>query len=218
MSKLTKVIENKNLNIQYLTAGDPTLADTKAKILEMEKNGVTAIVLDVPFSDPTAEGPAIQAAHARALENGCHLPGIFEMIAELRKESQIPVVIGTYMNPVFNYGYEAFCKKCSEVGVDGAFFQDLPYEERAEIAELAAENGIDILTIVAPTSAKRIEKLVTDSTGFIYAIPPTDMECAKNLVAEIKKYTALPVVFGIYAESKQDASQFAEFADGYVKC
>ncbi len=218
MSKLTKVIADQNLNIQYLTAGDPTLADTKTKILDMEKNGVTAIVLDVPFSDPTAEGPAIQAAHQRALDNGCHLPGIFDMIAELREDSQIPIVIGTYMNPVFNYGYEEFCKRCSEVGVDGAFFQDLPYEERSEIADIAMANGIDILTIVAPTSVDRIAKIVPESTGFIYAIPPVDMENAKNLVAEVKKYTKLPVVFGIYAESKKDASQFADLADGFVKC
>ena len=129
MSKLREAFQNQKAFIPFLTAGDPSADKTPEFILEMVRAGADIIEIGIPFSDPTAEGPVIQAANVRALRAGITTDGVFEIVRKVREQSQIPIVFLTYLNPVFHYGYDAFLKKCQELGVDGMICPDLPYKE-----------------------------------------------------------------------------------------
>lgn len=156
MSKIAKAFENGKAFIPFLTVGDPNGDKTVEFVLEMERAGADLVELGIPFSDPTAEGVVIQDANVRALKGGMRLKGVFEVVEKIREKSQIPLVFLTYLNPVFNYGYEAFFAKCQELGVDGMICPDLPYEERGEVEEVAEKYGVDLIALIAPTSEERI--------------------------------------------------------------
>lgn len=224
MSNIKKALENKKAFIGFLTAGDPSLDKTKEYILEMERAGADIIEVGIPFSDPIAEGPVIQAANVRALAAGCTLPKIFDMIKEVRKETKVPIVFLTYANPVFHYGYDAFCKKCKEIEVDGFIIPDIPYEERGELEGFAKQYDLDFITLIAPTSKSRIEKLAKNTSGYIYLVSSmgvtgmrdevkTDI---KGLVSEIRKYTDTPIAVGFGIHTREQVKEYQEEADGVI--
>ena len=142
--------------VAFITAGDPNLDKTAEYILEMERAGADLIEIGIPFSDPIAEGVVIQEADLRALQSGTTTDGIFDMVEKLRRKTDMPLVFMGYLNPVFHYGYERFFARCKECGISGIIIPDLPYEEKGECEEIAAKYGVDVISMIAPTSAARI--------------------------------------------------------------
>ena len=224
MSNIKKAFENKKAFVGFLTAGDPSLEKTKEYILEMERAGADIVEIGIPFSDPIAEGPVIQAANVRALQAGCTLPKIFDMVKELRKETQIPLVFLTYANPVFHYGYDAFCKKCQEIGIDGFIIPDIPYEERGELEGYAKKYDLDFITLIAPTSKNRIANLAKNSSGYIYLVSSMGVTGMRDnlktdiseVVKEIRKYTDTPVAVGFGIHTRQQVKDYQKEADGVI--
>jgi len=209
----------------YLTAGDPDLETTRRLILCLESAGTDIIEIGVPFSDPTADGPVIQAASQRALRNGVTLSSILEMIESLRKISQIPIVLFGYYNPVFAFGNEIFAKKARRAGVDGILVVDLPPEESYELRRYTDKEHLDFISLIAPTtSSERIMEIAKNATGFLYYISVTGVTgTAKPVISDIKKdadtirnITGLPVVVGFGISTPQQAGEIAPCADGIV--
>ena len=211
--------------IVYLTAGDPSLALTKELILALENAGADILEIGVPFSDPTADGPVIQAAAQRALKSGATLTAILEMIKEVRRVSQIPIVLFGYYNPIFVYGGEKFARHAARAGVDGVLVVDLPPEEAPELREFTDAAGIDFIFLIAPTTgAKRTRQIAAGATGFLYYISITgitgtaapkiaDIETA---VSKLRKITKLPVAVGFGITTPEQAGQIGKTADGVI--
>jgi tryptophan synthase alpha chain len=211
--------------IVYLTVGDPSLSITKKLILGLEKAGVDILEIGVPFSDPTADGPVIQAASQRALKAGTTLEGVLELVTEVRKVSEIPVVLFGYFNPIFAYGVKKFTHSAREAGVDGVLIVDLPYEEAKELRMYTDPVGIDFISLLAPTTdGKRLSKISAEATGFLYYISITGItgtaapkiDNIKNEVEKIRKITKLPIAVGFGISKPQQAREIGRFADGVV--
>jgi len=211
--------------IAYITAGDGGLAATAKLVLGLEKAGVDIIELGIPFSDPLADGPTIQAASQRALKHKVNLVKIFGMVKGLRTKTDIPLVFMTYYNPVFKYGTQRFIAGCAQNGVDGVIIPDLPDEEAQPLIKAAKRYKAASIFLVAPTSTReRIKNIVEDSTGFIYYVSLTGVTGARReLPAElvskvrlIKSMTKKPVCVGFGISGPDQARAIAKFADGVI--
>ena len=211
--------------IVYLTAGDPSLSVTKKLILGLEKAGVDILEIGVPFSDPTADGPLIQMASQRALKSGTTLEGVLDLVTEVRKVSEIPILLFGYFNPIFAYGVKKFAHIARKAGVDGVLVVDLPYEEAKELRIYTDAVGIDFISLIAPTTgSERLTKIAADATGFLYYISITGItgtaapkiDNIKTKVNKIRKITKLPVAVGFGISKPQQAREIARFADGVV--
>jgi tryptophan synthase alpha chain len=211
--------------IVYLTAGDPSFEITKKLIFGLEKAGVDILEIGVPFSDPTADGPVIQAASQRALKAGTTLEGVLDLVTEVRKVSEIPIVLFGYFNPIFAYGVQKFAGAGRKAGVDGVLVVDLPYEEAKELRIYTDAVGIDFISLIAPTTdRKRLSKIAADATGFLYYISITGItgtaapkiDNIKSEVKKIRKIISLPVAVGFGISRPQQAREIARFADGVV--
>lgn len=209
----------------YLTAGDPDLETTRSLILSLESAGTDIIEIGVPFSDPTADGPIIQAASQRALKKGVTLSVILEMIESLRKISQIPIVLFGYYNPIFAFGNENFAQKARRAGVDGILVVDLPPEESYELRQYTDKEHLDFISLIAPTTnSERITEISKNATGFLYYISVTGVTGTakpvisdiKNDVDKIRNITNLPILVGFGISTPQQASEIAPCADGIV--
>ncbi|MGA2553285.1 MAG: tryptophan synthase subunit alpha [Smithella sp.] len=218
-------VKNEKALIVYLTAGDPSLEITKKLILGLEKAGVDILEIGVPFSDPTADGPVIQAASQRALKAGTTLPGILNMVATVRRVSEIPVVLFGYFNPFFAYGVKKFAYTAHKAGVDGVLVVDLPYEEAGELRTHTDAAGIDFISLIAPTTGtERLNKIAAKASGFIYYISITGITGTaapkitdiKNEVGKIRRITSLPVAVGFGISKPQQAKEISRLADGVV--
>lgn len=224
MSRIEKAFENGKAFIAFLTAGDPDLASTRKYVLAMEKAGADLIEIGIPFSDPIAEGPVIQEADLRALSGGVTTDQIFDMVAQLRKETEIPLVFMTYLNPVFHYGYNTFFARCQECGADGIIIPDLPYEEKEEVDSVASRYGITLISMIAPTSQARIERIAKEAKGFIYVVSSmgvtgmrseikTDLD---SMLKAIKSTTDVPAAVGFGIHTPGQATDIAKKADGVI--
>jgi tryptophan synthase alpha chain len=211
--------------IVYLTAGDPSLTVTKELILALEAAGADILEIGIPFSDPTADGPVIQAAAQRSLKNGTTLAGILEMIGEVRKESQIPIVLFGYFNPIFSYGVKKFAQTASRVGVDGVLVVDLPPEEAPELREFTDAAGIDFIFLIAPTTgAQRARMIADEAAGFLYYVSITGITGTaapkvadiKTAVNKLRKITTLPIAVGFGITNPEQAREIGKTADGVV--
>lgn len=224
MSRINKAFENKKAFIGFITAGDPSLEKTEEFVLEMERAGAGLIELGVPFSDPIADGPVIQAANIRSLSAGCTTDKIFKMVASIRKKSEIPLVFLAYLNTLYKYGYEEFCKRCQECGVDGVVIPDMPFEEKGELVPIASRYDVDVITMVAPTSKERIKMLAKDATGFIYVVSSMGVTGARNeittdvaeIVDIIRGETKTPVAVGFGINTKEQVHKYSSIADGAI--
>ena len=170
MSRIEQAFQKKKAFIPFITCGDPSLEVTKKLVCAMEKAGADLIELGIPFSDPTAEGPVIQAANIRALSAGVTTDKIFKMVDEVRQESSVPLVFMTYANVVFSYGIERFAKKAATVGMDGVILPDVPFEEKEEFASVFRKEGMDLISLIAPTSHDRISMIAKEAEGFVYCV------------------------------------------------
>ena len=211
--------------IAYVTAGDPALAVTERIVLALEGAGVDIIELGIPFSDPLADGPTIQAASHRALIKGVNLRKIFSAVKELRKVTGIPLAFMTYYNPVLRYGVKNFVASCEQTGVDGVIIPDLPVEEAKDLIRHSRAAGVATIFLAAPTSTKaRIKRIAQNSSGFIYYVSLTGVTGARNkLSAEvaskvrlIKSMTKKPVAVGFGVSNARQARDIARAADGVI--
>jgi len=211
--------------VGYLTAGDPDMARSEQDIRDALENGVDVLELGMPFSDPTADGPTIQAAAQRALAAGATLSKVLDLVGRIRADFDTPIVLFGYANPLFHYGYDKLCADAAAVGVDGLLVVDLPHEETEEIRSAMDANGLHFIPLVAPTTPKpRMRAILEDAHGFVYYILVTGVTGARaelatgvaEHVALIRDCTDLPVAVGFGISSGQQAREAAAAADGVV--
>ncbi len=224
MSNIAKAFENKKAFIPFITCGDPDLETTGKLVKEAVKNGASLVELGIPFSDPTAEGPVIQGANLRALEGGVTTDKIFDFVRELRKEVTVPMVFMTYANVVFSYGSESFIKTCSEIGIDGIILPDLPFEEKEEFLPECHKYGVDLISLIAPTSKDRVAMIAKEAEGFIYLVSSlgvtgtrteinTDLD---SIVKIIRENTSVPCAIGFGISTPEQAKKMASISDGAI--
>ncbi len=224
MSKIANAFKNGTAFIGFLTAGDPTVDKTVEYILAMEEAGCDLIERGIPFSDPMAEGVVIQDANVRALKHNTTTDDVFDIVRRVREKTDVPLVFLTYINPVFFYGYEKFFKKCAELGVDGIISPDLPYEEKGEIADIAKSNDVDVISLIAPTSKERIQKIANDASGFIYVVSSLGVTGMRSeiktdlnaILSDIREVTDLPWAVGFGINTPQQAQNIGKIADGVI--
>ncbi|MEZ3427861.1 MAG: tryptophan synthase subunit alpha [Lachnospiraceae bacterium] len=224
MSRLQEVFGKGKAFVAFLTAGDPTAECTVNYILKMEKAGADLIEIGIPFSDPTAEGAVIQEASLRALRGGMTTEGVFHIVEEVRKRSGVPIALMTYLNPVFHYGYEAFFARCRSLGVDGIIVPDLPFEEKGEAEEVAGRFGVDVISLIAPTSMERIRLIAKEAKGFIYVVSSMGVTGVRSqittdiagMVEKIRAVTDTPCAIGFGISTPKQAGEMAHYADGVI--
>ncbi|MDD3902614.1 MAG: tryptophan synthase subunit alpha [Sphaerochaeta sp.] len=210
--------------IPFITCGDPDLDTTKKLVLAMAASGADLIELGIPFSDPIAEGVVIQQADQRALHANTTLAKIFTMVKEIRKETSIPLVFMTYINPIFTYGKEKFLHTCHQTGIDGIIVPDLPFEEQEEILPLCKHYDINLISMIAPTSKQRTTLVAEQSNGFLYCVSSLGVTGMRNtiddsvqdMVSVAKQVTTTPCCIGFGISNEEQASHFAQFADGII--
>lgn len=224
MSNTANAFKHGKAFIPFVTAGDPNLEVTKEIILAMEKAGADLIEIGIPFSDPVAEGVVIQAADERALKAGTTTDKIFDMVAEVRKESSIPLAFMTYINPVYVYGVDKFCKKAAELGVDALIIPDVPYEEKNEVAPFCDKYGIDLISFIAPTSHDRIKTIAKEAQGFVYCVSSMGVTGVRQKITTnlgemtslVREVTNVPAAIGFGISTPQQAQEMAKYADGVI--
>ena len=211
--------------VAYITAGDPNLATTRRLVPELERRGVDVLELGVPFSDPLADGPEIQRASQRALRHRVSIGDVLNLVQDLRRETEIPIVLFTYFNPMHRFGLARLVDRAAETGVDGILALDLPPEEAADYKRLMAERGLDTVFLIAPTSREdRIRRIASYTSGFVYYVSRTGVtgerqrmeETLGARVAAIRRHTSLPVAVGFGISTPQQSGEVAGYADAIV--
>lgn len=211
--------------VAYVTCGDPDLPTTKDVVLAAANAGADVIELGVPFSDPVADGPVIQAASQRALEQGTRLDDVLQLAREVRAQSDVGLIVFSYLNPIVRFGVSRFAAAAQDAGIDGALITDLPVEETGEYLRCMRERNLATVFLAAPTSpAERLKKIAEASTGFVYAVSRTGVTGTRNqlsedaggLVRRIRKHTKLPVAVGFGVSTPEQFAEVGKFADAAV--
>ena len=224
MSNIAKAFENGKAFIPFITCGDPDLETTAKIVRAAAAAGADLIELGIPFSDPTAEGPVIQGANLRALAAGTTTDRIFDLVRDLRTDVTIPMVFMTYANVVFSYGTEKFIKICAEIGIDGLILPDLPYEEKDEFDPVCKQYGIDLISLIAPTSEHRIAMIAKEASGFVYIVSSLGVTGTRSeittdiasMVKLVKENTSVPCAVGFGISTPAQAAKMAAIADGAI--
>ena len=224
MSKIKNAFAKGKAFVAFVTCGDPDLETTEAIVKSMADNGADLIELGIPFSDPTAEGPVIQGASLRALNSGTTTDKIFEMVARLRIYTDIPMVFMTYANVIFSYGAERFMEKASKLGIDGLILPDIPFEEKEEFDAICDKYGLDLISMIAPTSGQRISMIAKQAKGFIYLVSSLGVTGMRSnittdigsMVKIIKETTDVPVAVGFGISTPEQARAMYAVADGAI--
>ena len=224
MSKIKNAFADGKAFIPFITCGDPDLETTAACVREMVKKGAALIELGIPFSDPTAEGAVIQAANLRALRGGTTTEKVFELVKDLRRDVKIPLVFMTYANVVFGYGAEKFISTCADIGIDGLILPDVPFEEKGEFLSTCKKFGVDLISMIAPTSENRISKIAREAEGFLYVVSSlgvtgTRTEIVTDLAPIIKivrENTDIPCAIGFGISTPEQAKKMSALADGVI--
>mgnify|MGYP004713898017 CR=1 FL=1 len=212
MNRIQKAFdEKKKVFIGFVTAGDPNLATTKELVRAMVKGGAGLIEFGIPFSDPVAEGEVIQQADMRALAAGTTTDKIFDLVAELREETQVPLVFLTYANPIYAYGAEKFFTRCEETGVDGVIIPDIPYEEREEMRPFSEPHHVALVPLIAPTSKDRIQKIAAVAQGYVYVVSSLGVTGVRSNIT-----TDIPVAVGFGTAAPEQAYKMAKASDGAI--
>lgn len=216
--------ENKKAFIPYICAGDPGLDKTEEIVYALEEAGADVIELGIPFSDPLADGPVIQAASIRSLEAGFKINKFFELVKKIREKSEAAIVAMVYYSTIFGFGKEEFIRLCSESGIDGLIIPDLPYEEYDEVDYLISETDLCLIPLIAITSRERIPMLVKNAKGFIYCVSSLGVTGERSsfdkkvddFIAEVKKNTDVPACVGFGISKREDVERFEKIADGVI--
>lgn len=224
MSKIREAFARGKAFIPFITCGDPDLETTAAAVRAAAANGADLIELGIPFSDPTAEGPVIQGANIRALAGGVTTDRIFAFVKELRRDVHIPMVFMTYANVVFSYGAERFISTCRDIGMDGLILPDLPFEEKEEFLPLCRKYGVDLISLIAPTSENRIAMIAREAEGFLYIVSSLGVTGTRSeittdlasIVALVRKHTDIPCAIGFGISTPEQAKKMAAISDGAI--
>ncbi len=224
MSRVQDAFKNGKAFIPFVTCGDPSLEVTEQLVYAMEEAGADLIELGIPFSDPTAEGPVIQAANVRALSGGVTTDKIFDMVKRIRENTRVPMVFMTYANVVFSYGTERFVKKAAALGMDGLILPDVPFEEKGEFDQICRENGMDLISLIAPTSHERIAEIAREASGFVYCVSSLGVTGVRSkittdigaMVSLVKKEKNIPCAVGFGISSPDQARTMAAQSDGVI--
>jgi tryptophan synthase alpha chain len=230
MSNIAKAFQSKTAFIGFVTGGDPSIEKSGEFIREMIRAGADLVEIGVPFSDPIAEGPVIQEANIRALSAGATVEKLFDLVKSLRTKTavpggtDVPLVFLTYLNPVFHYGYDAFFKRSRDVGLDGIIIPDLPFEEQGEVRDAAARYGIDLISLIAPTSETRVREIAKSATGFIYLVSSMGVTGVRSeirtdlgsIVAAVRAVTKVPAAVGFGIHTPAQAAEIGKIADGVI--
>ena len=226
MNRINSAFQSGKAFIPFITCGDPDLETTEKVVYAMEEAGADLIELGIPFSDPTAEGPVIQEANIRALngKDKVTTDKVFELVVKLRKKVKVPMVFMTYANVVFSYGSEKFIARCKEVGIDGLILPDIPFEEKEEFAPICKQYGLDLVSLIAPTSHERISMIAKEANGFVYCVSSlgvtgTRTEITTNvgeMVELVKKTKDIPCAIGFGISTPEQAAKMAGYADGVI--
>ncbi|MCM1155054.1 MAG: tryptophan synthase subunit alpha [Roseburia sp.] len=224
MSKIKEAFANGKAFIPFITCGDPDLETTAAAVRAAVANGADLIELGIPFSDPTAEGPVIQGANIRALSGGITTDKIFAFVKELRQDVKIPMVFMTYANVIFSYGTERFLKTCRDTGMDGLILPDLPFEEKEEFLDVCHQYGVDLISLIAPTSENRIAMIAKEAEGFLYIVSSLGVTGTRSeiktdlasIVKVVREHTDIPCAIGFGISTPEQARKMAGISDGAI--
>ena len=224
MSKIREAFQNGKAFIPFITCGDPDLMTTAAAVREMVKNGADLIELGIPFSDPTAEGPTIQGANLRALQGGVTTDKVFDLVRDLRTDVAVPMVFMTYANVVYSYGAERFIRTCQEIGMDGLILPDLPFEEKEEFLPLCHQYGVDLISLIAPTSENRIAMIAKEAEGFLYIVSSLGVTGTRSeittdlasIIRVVRENTDTPCAIGFGISTPEQAAKMAGLSDGAI--
>ncbi len=208
----------------FIPGGDPELGTPAAGLRAAAEGGADLIELGIPFSDPTAEGPVIQSANARALAGGVTTDAIFDLVRELRRDVTVPLVFMTYANVVYSYGIERFCDRCVETGGDGMILPDVPFEEKEEFAPACRARGLGFVSLIAPTSENRIALIAREAEGFLYVVSSLGVTGVRSeittdigaMVKLVRENTALPCAVGFGISTPEQAGRMAALSDGAI--
>jgi tryptophan synthase alpha chain len=226
MSNILKAFDHGKAFIPFITCGDPNLETTEKIVYAMVEAGADLIELGIPFSDPTAEGPVIQEANIRALNGADRVTTdkVFDLVRKLRKTVTIPMVFMTYANVVFSYGSEKFISTCKEIGIDGLILPDIPYEEKEEFDPICKKYGLDLVSLIAPTSHDRIKMIAGDANGFLYCVSSLGVTGTRTkittdigeMVRLVKQAKDIPCAVGFGISTPEQARDMAKHADGVI--
>jgi tryptophan synthase alpha chain len=224
MNKIEKAFASGKAFIPFLTGGDPDISTTEKALYALYEAGADIIEIGIPFSDPIAEGPVIEAADERALKAGCTVDKLFDLVSRVRADIKIPLLFMTYYNPVFAYGVSRFTEKCAACGLDGLIVPDLPFEERDELLKPCTSHGIELISLITPTSEERITCIAKNSSGFLYCVSSLGVtgergelgNSARRMIEQVKKASDIPCAVGFGISTPQQAREIAAFADGVI--
>ena len=224
MNKIRDAFKNGKAFIPFITGGDPDLETTEKLLYTLAEAGADLIEIGIPFSDPIAEGPVIEAADERALKAGCTVEKLFGIVARVRAGIKAPLLFMTYYNPIFAYGVERFTKACAACGLDGLIVPDLPFEEREELLGPCKAKGLKLISLIAPTSEDRIARIAAHSEGFLYCVSSLGVtgergaldRGAKDMVEQAKAAADIPCAVGFGVSTPEQAQEIAWYADGVI--
>lgn len=224
MSRVRDVFQNNKAFIPFVTAGDPDLAVTQQLIPAMARAGADLIEIGIPFSDPIAEGPVIQEADMRALAAGATTDKIFSMVKRSREKTHVPLAFMTYINPIFVYGSERFLSRCKECGIDAVIVPDMPFEEKHQLLPHCQHYGIELISLIAPTSKERITAIAEEAEGFVYCVSSMGVTGVRNeittdireMVSLVKKAKDIPCAIGFGISTPEQAKKMVVYADGVI--
>lgn len=224
MSRIKEAFAENKAFIPFITCADPDLETTAELIRCMERAGADIIELGIPFSDPTAEGPVIQAANLRALKTGVTTDKIFDMVKSMQTTVKVPLVFMTYANVVYSYGTEAFLEKAEKAGIAGLILPDVPFEEKGEIASVCKKYGIDFISMIAPTSHERTIRIAKEAEGFVYCVSSLGVTGVRNeittdignMVKLVRQYTSVPAAVGFGVSTEEQAETLSKQSDGVI--
>ena len=224
MTSIREAFSRGKAFIPFITCGDPDTETTLAVVREAVSNGADIVELGIPFSDPTAEGPVIQAANLRALNGGITTDKVFAMVKELRRDVDVPLVFMTYANVVFSYGTERFLARCGDVGINGLILPDVPFEEKEEFAPVCRAHNVALISMVAPTSEDRIAMISREAEGFLYVVSSLGVTGTRteittdlaSIVGAVRKNSDVPCAIGFGISTPEQARKMSEIADGVI--
>jgi len=224
MISISDAFRGKKAFIAFITGGDPDIETTERLIYELERSGASLVEIGIPFSDPIAEGPVIQGADIRALASETTTDKLLDMVKRIRDQVSIPLVFMTYINPIYTYGAARFMARCSECGIQGVIVPDMPFEEREELLGDCKREGVTLISMVAPTSGDRAEKIAKEAEGFLYCVSSlgvtgvrTDIGTGiSSLIARVREVSDIPCAIGFGVSTPQQAKAMSEIADGVI--
>ncbi len=224
MTEIRAAFENGKAFIPFVTAGDPDLETTEKLLIGMSESGADIIEIGIPFSDPIAEGVVIQEADLRALASGTTTDKIFDMVKRIRPQIKCSLAVMTYMNPIFVYGTDKFMAKCKECGIAAVIVPDTPFEEKAELSNACDSNGVELVSLIAPTSNNRIMTIAKEAQGFVYCVSSLGVTGVRKeittdigeMVRLVKSVSDIPCAIGFGISTPEQAKKMVESADGVI--